>query len=166
VSLKEELEQIASAAGVDLVDLDQLMRDEHTRYAWYVLALSQASETAEHDALTAVLHDPDQVMSQAAAVAHIDRMATRELSSAAFAAWARRLGDLLAGHEFARRRVSEWQLFKDISEGTADPELLRHASDWLQRKVAEGATSPAALAVLARDGRTKRIRHIARARSH
>ena len=62
----------------------------------------------------------------------------------------------------AMSRATDWQLVRTFQTPTgADASVVLEASDWLQRKLAAESTSPAVLARLADDGRTKRVRDAA-----
>jgi hypothetical protein len=168
MTLREDITSIAeSIQGEGHPDdqLDRLVTDGHARYHWYIEALSQASGSGERDVIARVLRDPDRTIAEAAIVQYIDRTASRFLSPQSFAEWAEKIADLLDGHDFARRRVAEWLLFKRIMSRGEDHNGLREASDWLQRKVSQEATSPTVLAELAQYGRTKRVRNTARSRA-
>jgi hypothetical protein len=136
---------------------------EHERYARYLLEFANVAEDGEPGLIRAVLADPDQVMAESAVVRHLDLRAAALLAGPGFPAWAERMGALVAEHRFAARRLREWVLLRAITrdEGWGETELTG-ASDWLQRRACAEPAAPAALAVLAEQGRTRRVRTAAR----
>ncbi|WP_340375441.1 hypothetical protein U5640_09980 [Streptomyces sp. SS7] len=67
-----------------------------------------------------------------------------------------------SGHPYPAQRLREWSLFRAITLHLPwQPEDLIASSDWLQLKTAAG-TDTEALEILARAGRTKRIRNTVR----
>ena len=89
--------------------------------------------------------------------------------STAFRPFDERVRDLreaAAAFDFLQLRISEWELLQQSAEhpGECAPEI-RHASHWLQRKLADESASPAVLQALAEDGGTRKIRNIARDRT-
>ncbi|WP_030714743.1 hypothetical protein [Streptomyces sp. NRRL F-2580] len=136
---------------------------EHWRYGRHLEALAVApGESAEAEAVAAVLRDPDPVMAESAVVTHLDRRAARLLADEAFPAWARAMADALAGRAFPERRLREWILLKAITRGeTWSAAELTAASDWCQRTAAQSLTSYEALHLLATSARTGRVRNAA-----
>lgn len=139
---------------------------EHARFHGYIRALSQVAAPNERDLVRAVLADPDHAVAQSAIIRHIDHTAEHLGSGERYAQWHERIAPVVEDHELLRRRLEEWALFNAITNekntwSTAD---LTNASNWLQRKVAERAHSPQALASLAEHGRTNRVRATARSR--
>jgi hypothetical protein len=139
---------------------------EHARFHGYIRALFQVADANECDLVRTVLDDPDHAVAQSAVIRHIDRTAEQLGSDGdRYAQWHERIAPVIQGHELIRRRLEEWSLFNAIigenAWSTAD---LADASNWLQRKVAERAHSPQALATLTEHGRTKRVRATARSR--
>jgi hypothetical protein len=138
---------------------------EHARFHGYIRALSQVAGADERDLVRTVLTDPDHAVAQSAVIRHIDRMSEHLGSDERYAQWHGRIAPVVEGHELLRRRLQEWALFKAIvGENAWSTSDLADASNWLQRKVAERAHSPRALATLAEHGRTNRVRATARSR--
>ncbi|AIR96416.1 hypothetical protein [Streptomyces glaucescens] len=134
---------------------------EHRRFAHCLRALETVSEADEAGLVAAVLDDRDALMAGSAVSRHLDRRAAALLGGPAFTAWARTLAGVVARSDFLTRRLREWVLLHSIVRGgpwTAGE--LAGASDWFQRTAVAtpGLTDPAALALLARDGRTRRVR--------
>jgi hypothetical protein len=103
--------------------------------------------------------DADHAIADAAIIGHPEHQAAALASGTAFSTWYSQLASVLHTRIAPDRGLREWSLIKDIDSGRpwqrAD---LVDASDWLQRHLAEHTTSQAALATLATQGRTKRIR--------
>lgn len=166
MSLRADIERILRIVNVGDADVDRLVHDEHVRYQMYVDALSLASPSEERELISTVLRDPDSIMSEAAVVAHVDRRASILHSRSSFHAWTELLVESASRYSFIIRRINEWEIFKEIMDGgTGSVESLRDASDWLQRKLSQEATSRAALETLAEIGRTKRVRNMAESRA-
>jgi hypothetical protein len=132
---------------------------EHERYARYLLEFANVADEDEPELVRAVLTDPDLVMAESAIVRHLDLRAAALLAGPGFPAWAARMGALVAGHPFPARRLREWLLLRAITcdEGWQESELTG-ASDWLQRRACAEPAVPAALTVLAEQGRIRRVR--------
>ena len=138
---------------------------EHTRFHDYLRTLSQVSDADENTIIADVLTDPDHTMADAAILGHLDRRAATLDDGEAFNTWSQQLAGVLHGRVLPEQRLREWSLIKDIDSGrTRNTADLVEASDWLQRHLAEHTASQQALAVLADQGRTRRIRNSARAR--
>ena len=138
---------------------------EHARFHGYIRALSQVVEADEHALVRSVLGDPDHAVAQSAIIRYIDHTAGHLGSGERYARWHERIAPVVEDHEFLRRRLEEWALFNAIAgENAWSDSDLTNASNWLQRKAAEHAHSPRALAILAEHGRTNRVRATARSR--
>ena len=125
--------------------------------------LEQVADADEVDLVGAVLTDPDQVMAQSAVLRHLDRRAADLHLVPAFEPWAECMSQATTRHPFLARRLREWTLFRAIAlRQHWRPDALLASSDWLQRK-ASAASNADALELLAERGRTKRIRHTAKA---
>ncbi|MGW7439270.1 hypothetical protein [Streptomyces sp. NPDC054849] len=139
------------------------MPPEHWRYGRHLEFLALAmGESAEAEAVAAVLRDPDPVMAESAVVTHLDRRAARLLADEGFPAWACAMAAELDGRAFPERRLREWILLKAITrdEPWSAAELTA-ASDWCQRTAAQSLHSYEALSLLAGDARTRRVRNAA-----
>jgi hypothetical protein len=138
---------------------------EHIRFHHYVHALSQVSDSDEKTLIAEVLTDPDHAMADAVILGHLDRRAAALGGGPAFTSWSQQLAPILRGRVLPERRLREWLLIKDIDSGRAwNAADLFQASDWLQRNLVERTASQQALTILAREGRTRRIRNAARSR--
>jgi hypothetical protein len=128
----------------------------------YVDAMTSMTPESAGQLLNVAVHDPDRAMSEATVVMFIDHAAAQIQSVARYSEWLDQHKRQFAHLEFASRRADEWRTAKDIEAGAPGSEYrLASASDWLQRKVAESSNSREAVAVLAEQGRTRRIRSIA-----
>lgn len=104
-------------------------------------------------------------MAESAVTRHLDRRAAAIHATPDYTEWAESMAAATAGHAFLADRLREWTLLRDVCLNHPwDPEALtRSSSNWLQLKLAESPATPApALTLLADQGRTKRIRHLAR----
>jgi hypothetical protein len=138
---------------------------EHARYRHYLDRLDQVSQDSEPELVRTVLADPDKTMAVAAVIHHINSRA-RTLDNHQFAAWSTRMATLVEGHDLPLQRLSDWTQLKASNAGKPfDPAALTNATDWLQRATAETTTAPAALALLAAQGRTRRVRNTASLRA-
>ncbi|MBB5800257.1 hypothetical protein F4560_000025 [Saccharothrix ecbatanensis] len=154
--------EFVAATGLQDVDVNVGVHDEHVRHEVYLRALADATPPDDLQVITRVLGDPDQVMAVSAVVRHLDRLGE---SHPDFDTWAEAVLPVLGGREFPTRRVAEWLLYRDlVAGGEPDRDRLREASDWLQRKVADNLTRPSVLEVLAEVGRTKRVRNTAKSK--
>ncbi|TLS45395.1 hypothetical protein FE633_15130 [Streptomyces montanus] len=139
--------------------------DEHQRFTRYLQDLAAVAAEDEGSLVAEVLRDPDATMAQSAVVRHVDRRAAQLLSDPQFANWERDLAAVIGEREFLQRRLRAWALLRSVALGEPwTAEEITTASDWLQRKATEIVTSPDALALLAREGRTRRVRAAAAAR--
>ncbi|MGY1946469.1 hypothetical protein [Nocardia asiatica] len=140
--------------------------DGHQRYARYRQELAWVLPEGESGMIEVVLGDPDTAMAEAAVVEHLDRRATELLSASEFLDWAHTIGQVIGEREYLVRRLREWALLRSIRTGEAwTADQIRGASDWFQRKAVDLATSPAVLALLADQGRTRRVRAAAARRT-
>lgn len=136
---------------------------EHWRYERHLEALALArGESAEAEAVAAVLRDPDPVMAESAVVTHLNRRAALLLDDEGFPGWARAMTAALDGRVFPERRLREWTLLKAVTrdEPWSAAELIA-ASDWCQRTAAQTLASSEALSLLATSARTRRVRNAA-----
>ncbi|CAM5470474.1 hypothetical protein GCM10010334_23630 [Streptomyces finlayi] len=173
MTLRSDVARLLAGAGIVDVDVDEAVADEHVRGCAYarVVAVAVASGSREGDraVVAAILRDPHEMGAKGAVVALVDGIAGKAVGPAEFWRWAQEsllpeLGGLRTGayREFVRRRVDDW-LFRLSLEERHVPTALELAgvTDWMQRLLAEGATSPAVLGLLAESGSTRKIRNIA-----
>ncbi|MFF9078905.1 hypothetical protein ACF1BR_04380 [Streptomyces rubiginosohelvolus] len=141
---------------------------EHRRYARYLRALDSVGEAEEADLLATVLRDDDAAMAESAVNHHLERRAAQQLTSPQFPTWATMMATIIGDRAFLARRLREWTLLRSVALGEpwTDEELLT-ASDWFQRTAAatQLVTSAAALSLLAKHGRTRRVRNAASRRT-
>lgn len=136
---------------------------EHARFATYVRELRQATAAEEAALIRRILADPDPVMSRSAVLNHLDERATALHLTPAHPQWSQSMTEATTDHPFLTARLREWTLLRSVALAHPwAPESLTQASDWLQRKLAETSANPEALALLADQGRTRRVRHTAR----
>ncbi|MEW1578570.1 hypothetical protein AB0407_10770 [Streptomyces microflavus] len=135
---------------------------EHLRFWAYLSTLEQVTDAAEPELISEVLADPDQMMAQSAVTRHLDRRAGELHRGPGYEPWVEMMTRTTRGIPFLTQRLREWTLFRAITLRQAwDPDDLLATSNWLQLKTAEGSNTDT-LEVLADNGRTKRIRNIAR----
>ncbi|MEO3808068.1 hypothetical protein ABGB17_03605 [Sphaerisporangium sp. B11E5] len=133
--------------------------DEHQRFDRYLQQLEDVRREDEAELARMILRDPDEVMAQSAVARHLDRRAHRLLTDSGFDDWFHSMATEVREHEFLVRRLHEWMLLKSIAVNAPwRSEDVLAASDWFQRTAAQILTSPAALRLLAGDGRTRRVR--------
>ena len=138
---------------------------EHARFAAYTVQLEQAAPAEEAALVRRILTDPDRTMAESAVTRHLDRRAAALHTRPDYTGWAESMAAATAGRTFLADRLREWTLLRAVHLNHPwDPEtLIRESSNWLQLKLAEAPATPApALTLLADQGRTKRIRHLAR----
>ncbi|GAA4309689.1 hypothetical protein BJY14_001368 [Actinomadura luteofluorescens] len=139
--------------------------DEHHRYACHLQALANVDADDEPTLVNEILQDPDQVMAESAVARHIDDRARLLLTDERFPGWAHTMTGVIGERDFLTRRLTEWTLLATIAQDKPwAPAQVTEASDWFQRKAVEVLTSPDALALLAGQGRTRRVRATAERR--
>ncbi|MGW5418016.1 hypothetical protein [Actinomadura geliboluensis] len=133
--------------------------DEHRRYACHLRALAAVGADDEPALVSEILQDPDPVMAQAAVARHIDDRARLLLTDERFPGWVHTMTGVIGERDFLTRRLTEWTLLAAIAQDKPwAPAQVTSASDWFQRKAIEVLASPDALALLASQGRTRRVR--------
>ncbi|WP_051165688.1 hypothetical protein [Amycolatopsis orientalis] len=169
--LRAALAALFDAVGLTDVDFDAAVADEHVRSAAYrrVIAATVAPDPRR---LAAVLvRDPEPLTAKTAVVELVDHLAGTTTDPAEFrrpAAGIVAEADQLApkDREFVRQRVLDWELWLATENGQAPSAAdLAAASDWMQRRLADFASSPQVLALLGEHGRTQKIRNTARNRT-
>ncbi len=135
--------------------------DEHVRFAAYLDKLEHVADANEVNLVSRVLSDPDQTMAQSAVLRHLDRRAAGLYPGPAYEGWAQAMTQATIDHPFLAQRLREWSLFRAVTlKQPWQPEDLLASSNWLQLKTAAGTNSEA-IEILAKAGRTKRIRNTA-----
>ena len=176
MTLRTDLTALFADAGLDDVDVDEAVRDEHVRSAAYrrIIAATADSEDRGGDRalMATILRDPEEMVSRSVFVELVDSIALRTTEPAEFEQWAAALGpeiDLLtvaSNREFLRRRIHDWTTYLAIRSGHLPTSAeLAAVTDWMQRFLAEGSTSLPVLTLLAETARTKKTRNIARNRA-
>ncbi|GAB3910748.1 hypothetical protein [Microbispora bryophytorum] len=133
--------------------------DEHQRFNRYLQQLEDVCREDEAELVRVILRDPDEVMAQSAVARHLDRRSRQLLTDPGFDDWFHAMATEVAEHEFLVRRLHDWMLLRSIAVNAPwRPEDVLAASDWFQRTAVQILTSPAALRLLASDGRTRRVR--------
>ncbi|GAB2830725.1 hypothetical protein GCM10027176_38850 [Actinoallomurus bryophytorum] len=175
-TLRADLTVLLAGAGIVDVDVDEAVEDEHVRSAAYrqVIAVVAAARRRDDDraVVSVILRDPEELVSKAAVVELVDRVAMRTADPADFRQWATGLMpevDRLTtdGHRgFLHRRVHDWTTYLTVMAGrTPAAAELAGVTDWMQRRIAEESTSLPVLAMLTETGSTKKTRNIARNRA-
>jgi hypothetical protein len=170
-AVRADLTGLLARAGIVDVDVSGAVADEHVRSAAYqrVVAVVAAARSREDDraVVAAILRDPEELTAKTAVVALVDGVAERTGDPAAFRRWAAGLAPelerLSGGHRgFVWGRVHDWAVYLTVRSGQAPAagELVG-VTHWMQRRLASEATLPGVLAVLAEDGRTRKVRDAA-----
>ncbi|MGW1819219.1 hypothetical protein ACWCQM_37400 [Streptomyces sp. NPDC002125] len=176
MTLHASVTELLTGAGILDVDVDKAVADEHVRSSAYRRVVSVTASSANRDQdraiVATILRDPVELVSKTAVVALVDSIAMKMTDPADFLQWSAQLLpeiDRLSaeGHrDFIRRRIHDWLFCLSVREGHVPaPTDWAKVTDWMQRLLAEEATSPAALALLAESGSTRKIRNIARNRA-
>ncbi|MFF0076860.1 hypothetical protein [Streptomyces sp. NPDC005494] len=176
MTLHSGVAELLAGAGILDVDVDAAVADEHVRSSAYrrvvLVAASSPSRDRDRAIVATILRDPVELVSKTAVVALVDSIAMKVTGPADFQQWSAGLlpeiDKLTAeGHRaFIRRRIHDWLFYLSVRDGhVPTPVELTRVTDWMQRVLAEEATSPAALALLAESGSTKKIRNIAKNRA-
>ena len=146
-------------------DTTEEVPEEHLRFGRYLQELADVLPEDEAGLVELVLRDPDRTMAQSAVVRQLDRRAAQLLADATFPDWRRAMSTVIVDREFLVHRLREWTLLRSIAiDDSWRPDDLVAASDWFQRTAAQMLTSPAALRLLADEGRTRRVRAAANRR--
>ncbi len=176
MTLRADLSDLLTGAGILDVDVDDAVADEHVRSSAYqrvvMVATSSRSRDRDRTIVVTILRDPDEMVSKTAVVAFVDGIAMRATGPAEFRRWS---ADLLPeidrlGTEgyraFIRRRVHDWLFHLSIEDGHVPTSAeLAMVTDWMQRLLARESTSPEVLALLAGSGRRRKTRNIAQDRA-
>ncbi|MFJ6851398.1 hypothetical protein ACIQM3_12795 [Streptomyces sp. NPDC091271] len=176
MTLHSDVAELLAGAGIDDVDVDDAVADEHVRSSAYqrVVSVTASSRSRDRDRaiVATILRDPHGMGSRTAVVALVDRIATQMTGPAEFRRWSAELlpeiDRLTAeGHRgFIRRRIHDWLFYLSVKDGQiSTPAELAKVTDWMQRVLAEESTSLAVLALLAESGSRKKTRNIAKDRA-
>lgn len=176
MTLHSDVAALLAEAGIEDVDVDEAVTDDHLRSSAYQRVVSVIADSPGRDRdraiVATILRDPDEMAAKTAVVALVDEIAMRASGPAEFREWADGLLPEIdrfeaEGHrEFVRRRVHDWLFHLSVKDGhvpTADE--LAEVTDWMQRHLAEFSKSPDVLAVVAESARTKKTRNIAKNRA-
>ncbi|WP_089311023.1 hypothetical protein [Actinomadura mexicana] len=176
MALRADMAALLADAGMLDMEVDEAVEDEHVRVRIYVevvaaVAASRRPE-AERRIVAVILRDPVSSVARTAVVHLVDEVAKRSADPSGFQRWAAalmpELGRLDAeGHgPFVRRRVHDWSVYLTIEGGRIPASAdLAATTPWMQRMLAEKATSPPILTLLTEGGATRKIRNIARQRA-
>jgi hypothetical protein len=176
MTLHSDVAELLAGAGILDVDVDDAVADEHVRSAAYrrVVLVTASSRSRDRDraVVATILRDPHELGSKSAVVDLVDRIARKVAGPAEFRQWSEELLleiDQLTAEgyrEFIRRRVDDWLFYLAIEDGhVPTPAELAEVTDWMQRFLAQGSTSPAVLATVAEYANTKKTRNIAKNRA-
>jgi hypothetical protein len=176
MTLRTDLTTLLTDAGIDDVDVNEAVADEHVRSSAYqrVVSVAAASQDRGRDRaiVAAILRDPLEMASRTAVVEFVDKMAMKATDAAGFRQWSAELlpeTDRLktaSNREFIRRRVRDWLFYLSIKDGQGpEPAALAEVTDGMQRVLAEESTSLPVLTLLAESGSTKKIRNVAKNRA-
>ncbi|MGW2617343.1 hypothetical protein [Streptomyces sp. NPDC001500] len=158
---------------------------EHARFAAYLDALARVPAAEETALIRRVLTDEDATMARSAVLRHLDRRATAfpratDADDDSWQVWTKAMEEAVGKDAFLTTRLTEWTLLRALATPssprtrapqaatpvTATVAALATASDWLQRRLVEAPdASPQALAFLADQGRTKKVRAAAARRT-
>ncbi|MFB4426230.1 hypothetical protein C5F59_034770 [Streptomyces sp. QL37] len=176
MTLRSDVAELLAGAGIVDVDVDDAVADEHVRSSAYrrVVSVTASSRSRDRDRAVAatILRDPVEMTSKTAVVDLVDRIAMKVTGPAEFRRWSAgllpetdRLGTD-AYREFIRRRVDDWTFYLSVQDGHVSTSAeLAQVTNWMQRLLATGSTSPEVLALLAESGGSKKIRNIAKDRA-
>jgi hypothetical protein len=160
---RDTVASLKALVGHDF-DVAAVARDAHRRFTLYQEAIDGISAEQATVLLAITLADPDAAMGTSSALALLDHLAAT-LPIPETRDWIDRNNVHLSDGESVSRRSREWLVFFDVSAGKRleASELATH-SDWLQRKLSEGATAAEDIELIAVNGRTSRVRRTARRR--
>ncbi|AXK34052.1 hypothetical protein DVA86_16680 [Streptomyces armeniacus] len=175
MTLRIDVAALLAEAGIVDVDVDEAVADEHVRSSAYgrVVSVTASSRSRDRDGaiVATILRDPIEVVSKAAVVDLVDRIARKAIGPAEFRQWSAGLlpeTDRLhpGNSEFIRRRIHDWVFCLSVNDGhVPSPGELAEVTRWMQRLLAQESTSPPVLALLAESGVTRKVRNIAKNRA-
>ncbi|MEV0324370.1 hypothetical protein ACIBKX_04145 [Streptomyces sp. NPDC050658] len=176
MTLHTDMAELLAQAGIDDVDVDEAVADEHARTSAYlrVVSVTAASQSRDRDRaiVATILRDPNEMGAKTAVVALVDEIAGKAAGPAEFRQWSDGLLPEVealkteAWREFIRRRVHDWLFYLSVKDGHVPTAAeLAEVTDWMQRYLADWSMSPAVLAVVAESARTKKTRNIAKNRA-
>ncbi|MFD4479662.1 hypothetical protein ACFWPU_26610 [Streptomyces sp. NPDC058471] len=176
MTLHSDVAALLAEAGIDDVDVDEAVADEHARTSAYLRVVSALAASPSRDRdraiVATILRDPNDHGAKTAVVALVDEIAYEVTGPDEFRQWSDGLLPEIdrlpvEGHrEFIRRRIHDWLFHLSVKDGhVPTPAELAEVTDWMQRHLAEWSTSPAVLAVVADSARTKKTRNIAKNRA-
>jgi hypothetical protein len=175
MTLRTDLSALLAEFGIDDVDLDAAVADDHLRSTSYqrVVAATADADSRDYDRtlVATILRDPVEMVSKTAVVDLIDRLATRATDTREFQQWSAEILPALtrleaeATREFIRHRVQDWLFWLSIKDGHVPVAAeLADVTNWMQRLLAEESSSLQVLTLLSESGGTKKIRNIAKNR--
>jgi hypothetical protein len=175
MTLRANLIALLAYAGIIDVDIDKAVEDEHVRLSVYQKVIANAvlkHRNNNRAIVSTILYDPIETVSKTAVVYLVDKIATRATDPADFQQSSTELLPEIdqfkteGNRKFVHRRIHDWTCYLAIKAGhTPTSAQLSGITNWMQRTIAEESTSLPILTLLAEDGRTKKIRNIARNRA-
>ncbi|WP_394427889.1 hypothetical protein [Streptomyces sp. SGAir0957] len=184
MTLRSDVAGLLAEAGITDVDVDDAVADEHVRWSAYQRVIAVIATSPDRDSdrdrdrdrdraiVATLLRDPLEILSKAAVVALVDRIARKATGPTEFRQWSARLLPEIErfGTEgcraFVHRRIDDWLCWLAVEDGhvPAAAELAK-VTYWMQRLLADRSTSPAVLALLAESGGSRAIRNVAKNRA-
>ncbi|MEU6764694.1 hypothetical protein ABZ916_19440 [Streptomyces sp. NPDC046853] len=176
MTLRSDVAGLLAEAGINDVDVDEVVADDHARTSAYLRVVSAIASSPNRDRdraiVATILRDPDESGAKTAVVALVDEIAWRVTGPDEFRQWADGLLPEIerlkteSFREFIRQRIKDWLFWLSVKDGhVPTPGELAEVTDWMQRHLAEWSKSPAVLAVVAESARTKKTRNIAKNRA-
>ncbi|MFE5735490.1 hypothetical protein ACFQ7A_31905 [Streptomyces sp. NPDC056528] len=150
--LRDAVRLLETLTGSVVLDV----ADSHARWELYGAALT--SNAARPALLDAVVSETDAALASGVVGEALERVPRADRET-----WVRALAPSVRA--FSARRAHELGILEDLRSGTGagepGPELVDGWSDWLQLRITTEVSDPSVLRVLAKSGRTKRIRRAA-----
>jgi hypothetical protein len=176
MTLRADLTALMADAGITDMDVDEAVEDEHVRLSLYLRVIAEATATQDRandrEVIGRILRDPEELTSKTAFVEFVDNVAGRSTDPAEFERWAAAITPEIeslqaeGNRRFLHDRIRDWTIYLTIKAGhTPNSAELAETTDWMQRTIAETSTSLPTLTLLAENGRTRKIRNVARNRA-
>ncbi|NBE54665.1 hypothetical protein [Streptomyces boluensis] len=176
MTLRSDVAELLAEVGILDVDIDEALADEHVRTAAYLRVIEVTADSPSRDRdrgiVATILRDPNDLGAKRAVVELVDAIAMRAATGPAeFRQWSDQLLPEIdqfkaeGSREFIRRRIRDWLFYLSVEDGHVPTAAeLAEVTDWMQRFLAEHATSPAVLALVAESANTRKTRNIAKNR--
>lgn len=127
MTLRTDVSALLAEAGIDDVDVDAAVSDEHLRSTAYQRVVATAVEADNRDndrtLVATILRDPIEMVSRTAVVDLVDRLATKATAAAEFRQWSAEILPVVdrfeaeGNHDFVRRRVRDWLFWLSVRDG-------------------------------------------------